>query len=119
MKKIFQLTLATATALIILSSCQEESDLVLDRVTSPVLLVTDPISESEIQATFYELDKSRILDHTVGIDSIPIPNLSIEVFSGSTSVGTFSTDNSGAIVVEDAGGLIYVGEFKGTKFRFQ
>jgi len=119
MKKIYQLAFVAVAALLVFSSCQDETDLVLDRVASPVLLVTDPVSETEVKATFYELDKSGILDHTVGIDSIPIPNLSIEVFSGSTSVGTFSTDNSGAIIVEDAGSLVYAGEYKGTKFRFQ
>ena len=119
MKKIYQFAFVAVAALFIFSSCEDESDLALDRVASPVLLVTDPISDSEVMATFYELDKSGILDHTVGIDSIPIPNLSIEVFAAGASVGTFSTDNSGAIVVQSTEGLSYAGEHKGVKFRFQ
>lgn len=120
MEKIYQITLSVLAAFLVLSSCQDESDLVLDRAASPVLLVTDPISEnSEIKATFYELDKTGILDHTVGIDSIPIPNLSIEVLSSSSPIGTFTTDADGSFVVQDLGSLVWVGEYKGVKFRFQ
>lgn len=119
MKKIYQLTFVAVAALLVFSSCQEESDLILDRVASPVLLVTNPVGEGEVRATFYELDKSGILDHTVGIDSIPIPDLSIEVFAAGASVGIFNTDSEGAIIVQDAGSLVYAGEYKGVKFRFQ
>ncbi|MGB3588421.1 MAG: hypothetical protein WBA23_17860 [Tunicatimonas sp.] len=119
MKNIFQLTLLSVATLLVLSSCQDETDLVLDRVASPVLLVTDPVGTDEIQATFYELDKTGILDQNVGIDSMPISNLSIEVFSGSTSIGTFTTDTEGSIVVQSASDLAWTGEYKGVRFRFQ
>ena len=56
-------------------------------------------------AYFYELDKSGILDHTVGIDSIPVADLSLEVFAAGASVGTFTTDASGSFFVS----------YKGTK----
>ncbi|MEM8967760.1 MAG: hypothetical protein AAGE93_15175 [Bacteroidota bacterium] len=119
MKKIYQLALTAVVALLILTSCEEEPDMAFDRVASPVLLVTDPVGTDDIQATFYELDKSGILDQNIGIDSIPIPNLSIEVFSSNASLGTFTTDASGAITVQDLGDLAWVGEYKGVKFRFQ
>ncbi|MEM6841840.1 MAG: hypothetical protein AAF944_08630 [Bacteroidota bacterium] len=119
MKKIYQFTLIAAVALLVLSSCEEEPDMAFDRVASPVLLVTAPVGVNDIQATFYELDKSGILDQNIGIDSIPIPNLSIEVFSSDASIGTFTTDVNGVITVEDLGSLAWVGEYNGVKFRFQ
>ncbi|WKN42900.1 hypothetical protein [Tunicatimonas pelagia] len=119
MKKIYQLALIAVAALLILSGCEEESDMAFDRVASPVLLVTDPVGTDEIQATFYELDKTGILDQDIGIDSIPIPNLSIEVFSSNTSIGTFTTNTNGSIIVQDAGSLAWSGEYNGVRFRFQ
>ena len=119
MKKIYQLALTAVAALLILSSCEEEPEMAFDRVASPVLLVTDPVGTDEIQATFYELDKTGILDQNVGIDSMPISNLSIEVFSGSSSIGTFTTDTNGSIVVPSVSDLVWAGEYNGVKFRFQ
>ena len=120
MKKIYHIVLAAFATLVLFSSCEEEPDMAFDRVASPVLLITD-LNEAtdEMQATFYELDKSGILDQNIGIDSIPVQNLSIEVFSESSSLGTFTTDASGSILVQNLPGLIYAGEYKGVRFRFQ
>ncbi|MEQ9441977.1 MAG: hypothetical protein RIG62_23255 [Cyclobacteriaceae bacterium] len=118
MKKLYSLFLTAFFGLILFSSCEEEPDMAFDRVASPVLLVTTPVSSSETQATFYELDKSGILDQNVGIDSIPVPNLNIEVLSGGTSIGTFTTDASGYFVVPDSGSFEWVGVYKETAFRF-
>lgn len=86
---------------ILFISCDEEDPFV-DRVVSPVLIVFDDVpgylagggltaipsvtkkvSDGNytepvvLRASFYELDKSGILDHNIGIDSIPVSNLSI------------------------------------------
>jgi hypothetical protein len=111
---------------VILASCNEEDPFV-DRVEAPVLLdfdevtgylasggltsvpsVTKTVTAANyanavvLSLTVYELDKSGILDHTVGIDSIPVPGLKIifskrdgtgpiEVISGSDGKVTIST----------------------------
>ena len=102
-----------------LSSCEDVSDMAFDRVASPVLLVTAPVGDDQMKGTFYELDKSGILDQNVGIDSIPVSDLSIEVFSEGASLGTFTTDASGSITVASPGSLSWVGEYKGIAFRFE
>lgn len=108
----------------VLFSCSEEDPFV-DRTVAPVLLVfdevqgylagggltavpsvtkpvnvdnyTDPVI---LSLTAYELDKSGILDHTVGIDSIPVTGLQI-TFSkrDGTLPITLSSDTFGKIVV--------------------
>lgn len=104
--------------LTVLSSCEDVSDVAFDRVASPVLLVTTPVGTDEVQGTFYELDKSGILDQAVGIDSIPVSDLSIEVFSSDASLGTFTTDAAGSITVPSTA-TVWVGEYNGIAFRFQ
>ena len=111
-------------------SCEDVSDLAVDRVVAPVLgvdLGTDTANAMlKRQVMFYELDKSGILDHTVGIDSIPVSNLAIEVFiDDKTSIGSLTTDAAGLVVFEkplsDFGGAVpslqWVGTHKGTRFR--
>jgi hypothetical protein len=107
-----------------LFSCDEEDPFV-DRVASPVLLDFDNVtgylasggltsipSVSKtvtaanytnavvLSLTVYELDKSGILDHTVGIDSIPVANLAL-TFSkrdGTASIEAIS-DGSGKVII--------------------
>jgi hypothetical protein len=76
---------------------------------------------NELTATISELDKSGIMDNTVGIKSIPVPDLLIEVFSGSTSLGTFTTDTEGKIVVTYAVTKPneFAGSYKGVAFRIK
>jgi hypothetical protein len=110
--------------------CEDVSDMALDRVAAPLLgvnLGTDTDNGMlKRQVVFYELDKTGILDHTVGIDSIPVSNLAIEVYlNAGTMVGSLTTDANGMVLFEkplaDFGGtapsLQWVGSFKGTSFR--
>lgn len=95
------------------TACDVEDPFV-DRVESPVLLVFDEVTgylagggltyspsvtksvtlanytnPVTLSLTVYELDKSGILDHTVGIDSIPLSNLAITF---SKRDGTLATE---------------------------
>lgn len=105
--------------LVTLTSCEDESDMAINKVASPVLLDLQD-SPGELTAYFFELDKSGILDHTVGIDSIPLANLQVEVFASTTSVGVFTTDVSGSFLVPYSGTKPneFAGEYKGIAFRF-
>ena len=107
-------------------SCKEE-DPFLDRDVAPVLVdivgaafaaplaskpsVSYPISSPSItlSARLLELDKTNILDHTKGIDSIPVPNLKItlsfrtlikapNVYVTGT-IGEFTSDANGLVTV--------------------
>jgi hypothetical protein len=104
-----------------LTSCEDESDMAINKVASPVILDVKSTGATQLTTFFYELDKSGILDYTVGIDSIPVANLAIEVFAGTTSVGTFTTDGAGSFVIDYAGAKPseYVGTHKGIAFRIK
>jgi hypothetical protein len=105
--------------LVTLTSCEDESDMTVNKVASPVLLELKD-SPGELTAYFFELDKSGILDHTVGIDSIPLANLQVEVFASTSSLGVFTTDDSGSFLVPYAGTKPneFAGAYKGIAFRF-
>lgn len=105
--------------IITLTSCEDESDMAVNKVASPVLLELED-SPGELTAFFYELDKSGILDHTIGIDSIPLVNLQVEVFAPSGSVGVFTTDVNGSfqVMYTDVKPNEFAGEYKGIAFRF-
>jgi len=120
MKTIYKL-FALALFVSAMMSCTEESDLAISRVVSPVVIETEDVSAAQVRATFFELDKSGLLDHTVGIDSIAVPGLSIEVFASGASIGSFTTDGSGAIVIDYAGTKPseYAGTHKGIAFRIK
>ena len=113
--------LLVAMMVITITSCEDVSDMAVNKVASPVLLEVRNSGSNEVTAVFYELDKSGILDHTVGIDSIPVANLAIEVFAASASVGTFTTDASGSFIVTYAGVKPneYAGSHKGIAFRIK
>jgi hypothetical protein len=83
-----------------LVSCEKEDEMVLDRVESPVLVTIEGASFMQdepvsVTATVYELDKSGILDHTVGIDSIPVANLALQVKVNGVPMEDLTTDGSG------------------------
>ncbi|WP_209331928.1 hypothetical protein [Lunatimonas salinarum] len=87
-------------------SCVETDELVTPNVASPVLVVLQgssfeasaPVS---VSGRFYELDKTGILDNTVGIDSIPVSGLQVRVFINHTQeIGSATTDNTGRLVFE-------------------
>ncbi len=112
------------------SACEDVSDMALDRVAAPLLGVniSEEVSNGMLkrEVIFYELDKSGILDQTVGIDSIPVSNLAIEVYLDQwTMLGSLTTDANGVVVFEkplsDFGGtapaLQWAGSYKGISFR--
>lgn len=110
-----------------LGSCLED-ELAFDIIESPVLAVFEHQGADDmikIKATFYELDKSGILDHTIGIDSMPIPNLEIGIFIFEDQlIGNVTTDSKGELVFEapasslsEADKLEWVGKYKDTAFR--
>lgn len=105
--------------IITLTSCEDESDMAVNKVASPVLLELKD-NPGEMTAYFFELDKSGILDHTVGIDSIPLVNLQVEVFALTGSMGVFTTDVNGSFLVpyNEAKPKEFAGEYKGIAFRF-
>lgn len=87
-------------------SCIETDELVTPVAASPVLVVLNGTSFEAsapvvVEGRFFELDKSGILDHTVGIDSIPVAGLPVRVFvNHSTEVGGATTDGNGRLVFE-------------------
>lgn len=109
-----------AAVFVFLLACDEE-EMVITRVASPVVIDVADSNPNELTATVSELDKSGILDHTVGIVSIPVADLALEVFSGSTSLGTFTTDTSGKIIVTYAATKPneFAGSYKGIAFRIK
>lgn len=115
------LILLAAMIVVSVTSCEDESDMAVNKVASPVLLDIKNTGTNEVTAYFYELDKTGILDNSVGIDSIPLADLAIEVFAASASVGTFTTDALGSFVVSYAGTKPneYAGSHKGIAFRIR
>lgn len=115
------LLLLVAMILVSLSGCEDESDMAVNKVAAPVLMELENTAPDEIRAVFYELDKSGILDHTVGIDSIPVANLSIQVFAASTALGEFMTDAAGGFSVPYTGAKPneFAGVYKGIAFRIK
>ena len=113
---------------LIFTSCLKD-DLAFDVVESPVLAVFEDMGAGTdnltVKATFYDLDKSGILDHTIGIDSIPVANMEISVFILSNQlVETLTTDASGEVVFDvpltDLAGssrLEWVGQYDDIDFR--
>lgn len=109
---------------VILSSCDEEDPFV-ERVAAPVLLdfdevtgylasggltsipsVTKSVNAGNytnpvvLSLTAYELDKSGILDNTVGIDSIPVSNLVLSFSKrDGTSAVEVTSDDAGKVIV--------------------
>ena len=92
--------------LLLAQSCVDSEDLATPNVASPVLILLDGNSFSATSSVFVnsktlELDKTNILDHTLGIDSIPVPNLDLEVFIGTTTkVASLTTDTNGSADLE-------------------
>jgi len=107
-----------------------EDELAFDVVESPVLAVFEEVDNGDInriaiKATFYELNKSGILDQAVGIDSTEISSLPIEIFTDEAQLlGSFTTDAAGEVLFEEdlsvlgsASRLEYVGTYKEVDFR--
>jgi hypothetical protein len=113
--------LLVAMIIVTLSGCEDESDMAVNKIASPVLLDVKTTGTNEVTAYFYELDKSGILDYTVGIDSIPVADLAIEVFAGTSPLGVFTTSTEGSFIVTYTGTKPneYAGVHKGIAFRIK
>ncbi|WP_353718009.1 hypothetical protein [Dyadobacter sp. 676] len=119
MKNIKSLFLSALAALSLgFASCKEE-DPFLDRDVAPVLvdivgapfgapIASEPTvtysanaEKLTLSARLLELDKTNILDHTKGIDSIPVPNLSIKITLRTGAVlGEVTSDAQGLVKLE-------------------
>lgn len=119
-KKIYLYILAICTVCS-MAACEKEEDPFVDRVAAPVLVViqnakagylaggglySEPVVDAKLDAPvvlsakLYELDKSGLLNHTVGIDSIPIANLSISLLSRSgTKIADLVSDSEGMVTL--------------------
>ncbi len=119
MKNIFKITLALSLTIILTTSCKDETDIVLERVEAPVFMEYTAVSETEATATFYDLDKSGILDQNIGIIYNPISSLSVEVLMDGTSLGTFTTGSDGSFTVPLTDGIPgeFAGNYDGIAFR--
>ncbi|MCE7055863.1 hypothetical protein LZF95_14375 [Algoriphagus sp. AGSA1] len=139
MKKSFNiyLIMAAIISISITQSCVEAEDLATPNVASPVLVLLNGSSfgaESPVTvgSKFLELDKTNILDHTQGIDSIPVPNLDISVFVNNTqqiAQLTTSAEGTADLVVSwqdlglsepKSGGQVrleFAGTYKNVAFR--
>ena len=128
-RKILLYTCLFIINTLFLTSCIED-ELAFDVIESPVLAVFEEMEPAsgemfKVKATFYELDKSGILDNSVGIDSMPISNLSVQVFVLESSlVEELTTDASGAVIIErniddllGSSRLEWVGNYKEVPFR--
>ena len=108
-----------------LAGCRKEEDPFVDRVQSPVLVwienadrkdylaggglyaeptVSVPANQLEtpvqLTAVIYELDKSGLLNHQVGIDSIPVANLAITLqLRNGTRIADLVTDENGRVAL--------------------
>lgn len=121
--------LATFILASLLSSCTSD-DLAFEVIESPVLATFEESIDSQegiltMTATFYELDKSGILDQTIGIDSTLIVGMPVSVFiNENTLVGEFTTGSDGKVLLEKSFGdlngasrLEWVGNYNATPFR--
>ena len=111
------------------TSCVDD-ELAYDIIESPVLVVFDtPSIEDEmltLGGTFYELDKSGILDNTVGIDSTLLSDLIISVYiNNDVLIEELVTDASGnAVLSTDIANLQgvttleWAGIYNNVPFRF-
>lgn len=108
------------SAICALVACEKEEDPFVDRTVAPVLVVienakasyltggglsTEPVVEAKLSepvqlvASVYELDKSGILNNAVGIDSIPVANLSLSLSTrAGVKIADATTDASGKIL---------------------
>lgn len=116
MKKILAYSCVVLSATFLVS-CKVEDPFV-DRVVAPVLVdivgasfgaplsaeptVSYPASGSvTLTARLLELDKANILDHTKGIDSIPVANIPIKItLRNGTSLGEVTSNAQGVVSLD-------------------
>ncbi|WP_373330851.1 hypothetical protein [Salmonirosea aquatica] len=116
MKKSFSYILVVLVA-VSFASCKVEDPFV-DRVVAPVLVdivgaafgapisaeptVSYPTTGSvTLTARLLELDKTNILDHTKGIDSIPVANIPMKItLRSGASLGEVTSNAQGVVSLE-------------------
>jgi len=118
MKSAFGIAMITLATLLA-TSCEDVSDLAIDKVAAPVVAEVEDLGTNSVAVTFFELDKSGILDKDKGIISTPVPNLGIDVFASGVMIGTFTTDGNGIIEVDYTADKPneFAGTYKGIAFR--
>lgn len=88
-----------------LMSCEKEEELVVDRVVSPVLVTVAgssflPSEPVKVTAGIYELDKSGILNSSIGVDTIPVSGLAVKVMLNNNTLTELTTDANGQVSLE-------------------
>ncbi|SEJ49883.1 hypothetical protein SAMN05192553_104309 [Cyclobacterium xiamenense] len=118
--------IAVLGLLFVAFSCVEAEDLVTKNVAAPVLVVLegtefDATTGVAVSGSFYELDKTGILDRNVGIDSIPVSGLEVKVFINQTDeVGTLTTDTQGKILFQNPWSSLGIAQpTSGTQIRLE
>ena len=85
------------------TGCEDAVEIATPNVASPVLVLLEgnsfpSTSNVEVNGTFLELDKTGILDHSVGIDSIPLIDMEVKVLVDHVvELGALVTDTQGQI----------------------
>ncbi|MBN7811064.1 hypothetical protein J0A68_08860 [Algoriphagus sp. H41] len=88
--------------MLLTQACVETDDLVTPNVAAPVLILLEgttfsATSSVSVNSKTFELDKTNILDHNLGIDSIPVANLALDVYVASTrKVASLTTNAEGS-----------------------
>lgn len=101
-------SLVLIIALSILTGCIDEDELTIPFNASPVLVMVEgnsfpATSNVVVSARVYELDKTHILDHNIGIDSIAVANLQVNVLVNDVvSVASFTTNAAGQGIVNSS-----------------
>lgn len=128
MKNLIKTSMLTAVFALLLSfqSCIETDDLVTPNVAAPVLILLQGTTFAAsapvmVSTKTFELDKTNILDHNLGIDSIPVPNLALDVFVANTQrLATLTTDATGTANLEISWEELGLAEPKsGTQVRLE
>ncbi|WP_420153691.1 hypothetical protein [Siphonobacter sp.] len=109
--------LALLACLGFIMACEKAEDPFVPREVAPALVqivnatyqtdfATEPNVPSDSTAPLalkirvLKLDKTNILDHTKGIDSIPVPNLNVKLLKrDGTALGEGTTDASGTLTL--------------------
>lgn len=101
-----------ALLIIVFAACEDVEDNAIPNIAAPVLVEIEtlgkytPLDQVTIATTISDLDKTGILDNTVGIDTVPASLSSIQVLKdvGGTTETFFSplslTQGSGVIVAD-------------------
>jgi hypothetical protein len=69
--------------------------------SEPTVAYSATAEKLTLSARLLELDKTNILDHTKGIDSIPVPNVSIKItLRTGAIIGEVTSDAQGIVKID-------------------